>query len=231
MSKTAIVTGAAGAIGSVVAARFAETDWHLALLDYGSDHAATLRAQHPDALVFDVDLTDAAATREVFREIDKQQPSLDAVLNIAGGFAMQPVAEASEDDLAHMHRLNFHTLFNTTRAALPIMMEQESGFLMGVAAAAALDGAAGASLYAATKASVAAYLKSLHAEVRDAGLRASVLYPMGVVDTPANREAMPGADPETWISRSEIADHMYHLASIGRRGHVRELQVFAPGIA
>ena len=231
MSKTAVITGAAGAIGSVVTERFAESGWNLALLDYGADNRATLLERHPEAQVFDVDLTDASATREVFNEIREQQPSIDAVLNIAGGFAMQPAAEAAEDDLAHMHELNFMTLFNTTRAVLPIMQEQGSGFIMGVSAAAGLDGASGAALYAATKASVAAYLKSVHAEVREDGIRASVLYPMGVVDTPANRDAMPDADPDTWISRSEIADHVLHLASAGPRGHIRELQVFAPSVA
>jgi hypothetical protein len=53
---------------------------------------------------------------------------------------------------------------------------------------------------------------------------------MGVVDTPANREAMPDSDPEMWIEPGEIADHMLHVATRSPQGHVRELQIFAPSI-
>lgn len=230
-TETAVITGAAGAIGSVVAGRFAAAGWNLVLLDYGAGNRADLQDRYPEAQVFDVDLTDAPATRDVFGAIQDEQSSIDAVLNIAGGFAMVPAAEAEDEDLARMHRLNFVTLFNTTRAVLPALRAQGHGFIMGVSAAAGLEGAPGASLYAATKASVAAYLKSLNAELREDGIRASVLYPMGVVDTPANREAMPDGDPATWIARDEIARHVLHMASTGPRGHVRELQVFAPSVA
>lgn len=217
-------------MGSVVAQRFDEAGWPLALLDYGEDSVRTLRKQFPDAHVDSVDLTDESAAREAVEAVEEKAGSIGVALNIAGGFAMQPAAEATDTDRAKMHQLNFVTLFNTTRAVLPHMQERGGGFVLGVSAAAALDGAAQAALYAASKAGVAAHLKSLHAELRGDGIRTTVIYPMGVVDTPANREAMPDADPETWIKRSEIADHMLHVATRSPQGHVRELQIFAPSI-
>lgn len=223
-----LITGAGGAIGSVVAQRFSEAGWPLALLDYGADSIETLRGQFPDAHVASADLTDEAAARDAIDAVEEEAGPIGAVLNIAGGFAMQPAAEATDDDRAKMHQLNFVTLFNTTRAVLPYMQERGEGLVLGVSAAAAIDGAPQAALYAASKAGVAAYLKSLHAELRGDGIRTTVVYPMGVVDTPANRDAMPDADPETWISRGEIADHMLHVATRNPRGHLRELQIFAP---
>lgn len=227
---TVVITGAAGAIGSVVAQRFAEAGWQLALVDYGEQNTCMLREDFAGACVTDADLTDEAAARRALKGIEEEAGSVDVLLNVAGGFAMQPAVEATAEDLANMHRLNFVTLFNATRAALPAMQTQGHGFILGVSAAAALEGAAGAALYAASKASVAAYLKSLHAELRDDGIRTTVLYPMGAVDTPANRRAMPGADPETWIAPEEIADSMLHVATRSQRGHVRELNVFAPSV-
>lgn len=226
-----LITGAAGAVGSVVAQRFDEADWSLALLDYAEDSIQTLSAQYPDAFVASADLTDEASARDAVKAVEDEVGPISVVLNIAGGFAMQLAAEATDDDRATMHQLNFVTLFNTTRAALPHLQERGEGLVLGVSAAAAIDGASQAALYAASKAGVAAYLKSLHAELRDKGIRTTVLYPMGVVDTPANREAMPDANPETWIERSEIADHMLHAATRSPRGHVRELHIFAPSIA
>jgi NADP-dependent 3-hydroxy acid dehydrogenase YdfG len=225
-----LITGAGGAIGSVVARRFDEAGWPLALLDYDEDSTEILRERFPDAYVASVDLTDESAAHDAIDIIEKKAGPIGAVLNIAGGFAMQSADEATDDDRAKMYQINFLTLFNTTRAVLPHMRSRGQGIVLGVSAAAALDGAAGAALYAASKAGVAAYLKSLHAELRDDGVRTTVVYPMGVVDTPANRDSMPDADPETWIKREEIADHMLHVASRSPQGHLRELQIFAPSI-
>ncbi len=223
---TVAITGAAGAIGSVTAETFEDAGWDLVLLDYGADNEATLDASFPEALTFDCDLTDAEAARDAFRSIGEAR-SLDAVLAIAGGFAMHPVAEATTDDYENMMDVNVRTLVNTARAALPVLTEQDRSFLLGVSAPAGIEGQAGAALYGASKGAVAGYVKSLDKEGREDGLRASVLYPMGVVDTPANREAMPDTDPSTWIAPRELADGMLHLATRSPRGHVRELKVHA----
>lgn len=78
------------------------------------------------------------------------------------------------------------------------------------------------------KAAVAAYLPSVAEERREDGFRVSVLYPMGVVDTAANREAMPDADSRRWIEPRELAGSMFHLARRSPRGHVPTLKVHAP---
>jgi len=126
-----------------------------------------------------------------------------------------------------MMDLNFRTLFNTARAAVPLLTRAEQSVLLGVSAPAALEGQAEAGLYGASKGAVASYVKSLGKEEQEAGLRTTVLYPMGVVDTPANRDAMPDADPSTWIDPRELADHMLHAATRSPRGHVPELKVHA----
>ncbi len=223
---TVAITGAAGAVGSVTAETFAEAGWDLALLDYGADNKATLDASFPEAHTFDCDLRDEAAAQEAFGALD-EAGGVDAVLAIAGGFAMQAAAEATMDDYRHMIDINFRTLFNTARAAWPVLTAQERSFFLGVSAPAATDGQAGAALYGASKGAVAGYVKSLDREGRDEGLRASVLYPMGVVDTPANRDAMPEADPSDWIAPDELAAGMLHLAGRSPRGHVRALKVHA----
>jgi len=228
--RSVAITGAAGAIGSVVARRFDKAGWRLGLIDYNKDRVAELRHELPEAQAVSADLTDGDAARHAIETIEDAVGPVDVLLNIAGGFAMQPAEEASASDLSKMHEINFVTLFNATRAMLPAMKEQGDGLILGVSAAAAVDGAPGAALYAAGKASVAAYLKSLHAELRTEGVRTSVVYPMGVVDTPANREAMPDSDPDKWIARDEIAENMLHLATRSPRGHVRELKIFAPSI-
>ena len=226
---TVAITGAAGAIGSTTADVFAEAGWDLALLDYGEDNRAALEEAHPEALAIDCDLTDAEATRAAFQRIAEESGGVTATLAIAGGFSMQVATEATRADYDRMMGMNFETLFNTTRAALPHLTSEDEGFLLGVSAPAAEEGQAQAGLYAASKAAVAAYLQSVAAEVEDDGVRVSVLYPMGVVDTPANRDAMPDADPASWIAPQELAESMHHAATRSARGHVPELKVHAVG--
>jgi len=82
-------------------------------------------------------------------------------------------------------------------------------------------------LSAASKAAVAAYLRALRAEVREQGVRVTTLFPMGALDTPANREAMPEADPSGWIDLKDLAATILHAAERDPRGHVGELKVYA----
>ena len=224
---TVAITGAAGAIGTVTAEVFSDAGWDLALIDVGDENQATLETSFPDAQVFGTDLTDEEATMETFTSLWEEAEALDAVLAIAGGFAMQQAVESTTDDYRHMMDLNFRTLFNTARAAVPLLTRAEQSVLLGVSAPAALEGQAEAGLYGASKGAVASYVKSLGNEEREAGLRTTVLYPMGVVDTPANRDAMPDADRSGWIDPRELAHHMLHAATRSPRGHVPELKVHA----
>lgn len=225
MAETVLITGAGGAIGSVVASRFAEAGWRLILLAHRTSAAATLHHRYPQAQVLQADLTNEEETRRAL----SQGEAPDAVLHIAGGFAMQAATEATWADLQEQFGRNFFSLFNLVRAVLPGMLARQHGFLLGVSAAPALNGGAQMGLYAASKAAVAAYLKSLQAEVEPQGVRVSILYPMGIIDTAANREAMPDADPQGWIDPQALADSILHLATRPRRGHIRELQVHMPG--
>lgn len=224
---TVAITGAAGAIGSTTARVFSDAGWRLGLFDYDADAISDLHDTYPDAYVAQADLTDIDAAREAFDAMAAQHEAPHAVLSIAGGFAMQAATEATDADYAHMMDINMRTLFNTARAALPHMQSHSESFLLGVSAPAAENGGANMGLYAASKAAVAAYLKSLHAELHSEGVRVSTLYPMGVVDTPANREAMPDSDPSTWVTPQELAETMLHAATRSAQGHIRALKVYA----
>ena len=83
--------------------------------------------------------------------------------------------------------------------------------------------------YAAAKSAVAGWLRALDDELSGTGVAVSILYPMGVVDTPANRAAMPDTDPGEWIDPDELAAALLFAATRGRRGRVRDLAVHPPG--
>lgn len=227
MPNTALITGAGGALGSATARAFADAGWQLALFAYDDAEAARLREAHPDALVTLVDLTNEASARSGVNEVHERFGDVDALLAIAGGFAMTAAHETSMDDLEKMLALNVKTLFTSVRAVLPGMLQAGHGFILGISAAAADAGGAHMAPYAASKAAVAAYLRAVRSEVQTKGIAVTTLYPMTALDTPANRDAMPDADPSAWIDRDELAATMLHAAERGLRGQVSELRVFA----
>jgi NAD(P)-dependent dehydrogenase (short-subunit alcohol dehydrogenase family) len=99
---------------------------------------------------------------------------------------------------------------------VPLMLKQQSGAIVSVASKAAVDHAAGAAAYAASKAAVVAMIDSLAADLKGSGVRVNSVLP-SIIDTPANRKAMPGADFAKWPKPEEIANVILFLCSDAAR--------------
>ena len=143
----------------------------------------------------------------------RERGPVRSLVNVAGGFASGPkLHEAGADELERMVALNLTTAANASRASLPAMLEAGGGAIVCIGARAALEPFAGGSSYAISKAAVLALVRSLDADYRDEGIRANAVLP-SVIDTPANREAMPDADFDAWVQRAEIARVIRFLCS------------------
>lgn len=218
--KLVILTGATGALARTAAPILREAGARLALVGHGEDldrYAKTLGAEV--ALRADLTRRDEAAP---LREL----PAF-ALVHTVGGFTEQKAQQATEADLRAMFAVNFDSLFYAVQAVLPGMLERGSGRIIGVSAGQAVHGGgAGAALYTASKAALAAYLKSLDAELRSQGVRTSVLYPMGAFDTPANRAS--GLRAAAMIEPNDLAEGLLYLLTRSPRAHADELRV-SPG--
>jgi NADP-dependent 3-hydroxy acid dehydrogenase YdfG len=139
------------------------------------------------------------------------------------------VIDAKLEVYDQMFDLNMRTLVHSVMACLPEISKVGNGFIGGIAAGQVARGSgAGVALYAASKAAVAMFLKSLDAELTGSSTKVGVVYPMGAVDSPANRRDMPNSDPNTWIDPAEIGAAFVHMATRSSRGRVGEMQVFPP---
>jgi NAD(P)-dependent dehydrogenase (short-subunit alcohol dehydrogenase family) len=202
-----LVAGGTGYLGTAVVRE---------LLAQGHDVTATwiveaeverLREQPVDLVR--ADLFDAGETEAAVAAVG----DLEAVVNLVGGFASGPrVHETAPDDFERLMRLNVLPSFLLARAAMPRMAERGRGAFVGVSARAALRPFAGAAGYVASKAALLALIQALDTEYNAEGVRCNAILP-SVIDTPANREAMPDADHSKWVPPEEIAKVVAFLVS------------------
>jgi NAD(P)-dependent dehydrogenase (short-subunit alcohol dehydrogenase family) len=138
---------------------------------------------------------------------------LRGLANLVGGFdAPGRVHEIPVERFDEQFRLNLRATYLVTQAVLPHMMAAGGGSIVCVGTRAAVQPFSGAAGYAASKAAVIAFAKAIAVEYRDDGIRANAILP-SVIDTPANRAAMPESDHERWVKPADIATVIGHLMS------------------
>ena len=152
-----------------------------------------------------VDVTDEAAVAKLMDGILERHGRLDCLVNAVGGYAGGiKLWELETEVFEQMIALNLRAGFVLARAAARVMVKQGSGAIVNVAARAAVDHATGASAYAASKAAALALIDCLAADLKGTGVRANSILP-SIIDTAANRKAMPKADFAKWPKPEEIA--------------------------
>lgn len=221
-----VVTGGGGAIGQQVVGAFVRAGAKVAAVDRGPDVAAI---EKMGAVAISADLSTAEGAEGMVRETLARLGRIDGLVHTIGGFAMGKVHEADVATYERMFDLNVRTLFLALRAVMPTFLAQGSGFLCGFASLPAWTGKApGSGLYGAAKSAVATMLRSLDGDLGGTDIGVCIVYPMGVVDTPANRKDMPDADPNDWIDPEEIAASILFAATRSARGRITELPISPP---
>lgn len=215
--KVAVVAGGTGGLGRAVS---------LAFLDEGANVIVTYRKPEEfNALKnasgalgsrlegHGADVTDEAAVRDLIERVLAQHGRLDALVNTVGGYAGGvKLWDLETKVFDQMLALNLRSGYVLSRAAVRAMLKQGHGAVVNIAAKAALDHPAGAAAYAASKAAAVAMLDSLAAEVKGTGVRVNSILP-SIIDTEANRRAMPKADFAKWPKPEDIARVVLFLCS------------------
>ncbi|HSF42911.1 MAG TPA: SDR family NAD(P)-dependent oxidoreductase [Thermoanaerobaculia bacterium] len=213
-SGRVLITGASGALGRSVVVRFLDAGERVLAVASGEAGLAELTPLAPsDALsVRRVDLTSSAEVVGLFDDAERSSGVPPAVVHLVGGFRWGRFAEMTDGDWDYLIKLNLETTFRVFRECARRFERAGSGSVVAVASPAALEGAAGVGGYAAAKAGVVRMVESLAREIGPFGGRANVVLP-GTMDTPANRAAMPGADPSKWVSTDAVAAVIHYLTT------------------
>jgi 3-oxoacyl-[acyl-carrier protein] reductase len=206
--KIVVITGASGALGQVVLERAVKSGATIAAID----HSARTPASTPDRLqIGGVDLSDAAQADAAIAAVVKQFGKIDVLINIAGAFTFEDIADGNNKSWETMHRLNLLTALNASRAAIPHLTSSKAGRIINIGAMGALQAGAGMGPYAASKAGVHRLTETLAAELKGKVTVNAVL--PSTIDTATNRRDMPNADFSKWVTPDELASVILFLAS------------------
>jgi NAD(P)-dependent dehydrogenase (short-subunit alcohol dehydrogenase family) len=206
--KVLIITGALGALGKVVT----ETALSRGARVAGVDHARSQAPATPERIELGgVDLSDAAQARKAVDAAAAHFGRLDALINIAGGFAYEKVADGDGKAWQRMYAMNVLTALNASRAALTHLSKSAAGRIVNIGALGAMQASSGMGPYAASKAGVHRLTEALASEWKGK-ITVNAVLP-STIDTEANRASMPTADFSTWVQPRELAEVILFLVS------------------
>jgi 3-oxoacyl-[acyl-carrier protein] reductase len=224
--KNALITGATRGIGRGIAVEFAKQGANVAFTHIVTPEVAKeledeLSAFGVKAVGYAVNATDAAATEAMVEEMVKSFGSIDIVVNNAGITMDTLLLRMSFEQFDKVLDVNLNSVFHTTKAALKhMMLRQRSGCFVNISSVVGVTGNAGQANYAASKAGMIGFTKSVAKEAGSRGVRANVVAP-GFIATEMTHN-LPEAELKKWLesipagrpgSIQDIADACVFLAS------------------
>jgi NAD(P)-dependent dehydrogenase (short-subunit alcohol dehydrogenase family) len=222
--KKAIVTGAAGALGKQIASALAADGAWVAGLDLNGDGledvARLVEGQGGRAKSAVVDLADHGSVQRDVAAITREWGGVDILVNAAGGGVVSFFHEMTYETWISQIDRNLNSVFNVTRAVLPVMLAQRSGRVINISSVAAIRGGRlvrGATAYSTAKAGVVGLTKALAIEVAEQGITVNCIVP-GAQDT-------PGRSKDTPERREQLLSQI-PTRLLGRPEHLAQVVVF-----
>jgi NAD(P)-dependent dehydrogenase (short-subunit alcohol dehydrogenase family) len=215
--KLVLVAGGTGGLGRAVSVAFLEEGAKVVVTYRGQEEWDDLKrvvgANASSLAGRRIDVTDEAGVDQFVQSLVAEYGHLDVVVNTVGAYAGgMKLWETDPKVFDRMLSLNLRSGYTILRAIVPAMLKQKHGAIINVAAKAAFDHAGGAAAYAASKAAAVAMIDSLAADLKGTGVRVNSILP-SIIDTEANRKAMPTADFAQWPKPGDIARVILFLCS------------------
>jgi len=208
--RIVLITGAKGGLGTSVTQAFLEDG---AQVIGASRSIADSDFPHERFAALPGELSDRESAAKMIDAATKRWGRIDVLAHLVGGFSGgTPVVETGDGVVDRMLDLNFRSAFHIIRAVLPHMRQQGFGRILAIGSKAAVEPAPMAAAYAASKAALVSFIRTVARENSDRGITANVVLP-GTMDTPANRASDPTADISKWVNPCQVASLLVHLAS------------------
>ena len=204
-----VVTGGFGTLGRALAAVLGEQGARVALLDRAQPPAGSIDTDRR-LLLGGVDLGTEGAAQAAFALVMQRWQRIDGLVNVAGGFAWETLADGSLATWDQLYAMNLRSAVAASQALLPHL--DAGGRIVNIGALAALKAASGMGAYAASKAGVMRFTEALAEELKDRRITVNAVLP-SIIDTPANRVDMPQADFDCWVTPQALSRVVAFLLS------------------
>ncbi len=219
--KVVLITGGTGALGRAVTTAFVEAGAAVAVtyvVDREVPECKECLGSRADAPLFiKSNVTVEAEVQELIRTLTQRFSRIDILLALVGGYVGDlPVTRLPETTWDQMMNLNLKSAFLCCKHVVPVMQRSGGGRIVTVSSRAAIKVFPGISAYAVAKAGILTFTEALASEVLKDNITVNAILP-SVIDTPANRKAMPGADYSVWVKPEEIARVLLFLCSDASR--------------
>ena len=209
--KRVAVTGGFGALGVATVNALQSAGARVAAIDRAKGPASGVSIG--DAKTFgNVDIGDAAAAMATFEKVAEALGGLDALVNIAGTFRFEKVADGGLETWDFLYNVNLRTAVAASKAALPFLVESTAASIVNIGAMGALKAGAGMGAYAASKAGIFKLTEALADELKEKDITVNAILP-SIIDTPPNRADMPKANFAHWVKPEQIAGVIAFLLS------------------
>lgn len=213
MTKTVIVTGANGNLGTAVTRLFLEADYKVIAIVSREEAKKELPVSEKLHTAV-ADLTQETATALLVKELIAAHGPVDAALLLVGGFSAGGIKDTGLSAIQQQIRLNFETAYTIARPLFAHMLEQNSGRMVFIGARPALKASAGKSLvaYGLSKSLLFTLAAYMNEEAKGKNVTVTVVAP-STIDTPQNRKAMPDANPANWVNPGALASLLEMVVS------------------
>jgi NAD(P)-dependent dehydrogenase (short-subunit alcohol dehydrogenase family) len=211
--KTVVITGAAGALGKGVLQKFLEEGYRVIATVRNEAERAQLTEQ-ANLHIQMIDLSSEEATASYFKQAIEEYGSIDAALLLAGGYLYGGLEQTGRAEIEGQLSINFYTAYNVAKPLFQHMMEKGSGRIVFMGAQLPLvpQRAKSSMAYSLSKSLIFRLAEMLNEEAKGTNVVASVVAP-SLIDTPANRAAMPDSNHDNWVKVEDIAGVLTFLCS------------------
>lgn len=207
--NTVIITGAAGNLGQAIVKKFLQEGYRVV-------GTVTSKGKNADELEHDnlelvaVDLSNESDASKFVADVISKYKTIEAAILTVGGFASGTIADTTTDDILKQYKLNFQTTYNVARPVFLQMLKQKSGriFMSGSRTGIDMKNSKGTVAYGLSKSLIFRLAELMNEEGKAQNVVTTVVAP-SIIDTPQNRQAMPGADTSKWVKAEDIAAIIY----------------------
>lgn len=230
--KTAVLTGASRGLGRQIAHRLAQAGMHVALCARNEADlqavATDVVAQGGSASVHVLDVRNTHAIHQIVQAIKAERGAIDVLINNAGLSWYKPLVEWTTEEVETVLLVNLNGLIHMTHAVLPHMIERQSGQIINIASDIGRRVVPNMAPYVAAKHGVVGFSGSLLREVKDQGIRVSVLLP-GIIDTYFGGAEEGSRDPSWAMHPKDVADVIHTMLTQPRNIILDEVTVHPLG--